>query len=229
MPLKLNVGLSRKVGEPNFGSRGASVHLELELDSALVTEPDRLRDRIRSLFQLVRAAVDEELRGLPARRANGRPDSPAARPSGTILAVEEPLWADLGPETPPLLARVDLLTDSGQALWVTDLKTARSRWTADHAQQAADQLVLYAHAARQLVPARRLRLQLVVLTKTRHSEVQTLPLVADPHQLQRARHTARTLWQAIRQGHFYPAPSPVHCPTCPFQEPCQHWPDARSG
>ncbi|MGZ0174755.1 MAG: hypothetical protein ACKVHE_35095 [Planctomycetales bacterium] len=31
MPMKLNVGLSRKIGEPNFGSRGASVNLELEL------------------------------------------------------------------------------------------------------------------------------------------------------------------------------------------------------
>jgi hypothetical protein len=28
--MKLNVGLSRKVGEPNYGSRGASVNLELD-------------------------------------------------------------------------------------------------------------------------------------------------------------------------------------------------------
>ena len=61
MPMKLNVGLSRKVGEPNYGSRGASVNLELEIDSTLAAEPDRLQDRIRELFCLARASIDEEL------------------------------------------------------------------------------------------------------------------------------------------------------------------------
>ncbi len=53
MPLKLNVGLSRKVGEPNYSSRGASVNLELELDSAIVGEPDRLQERISSGGKLI--------------------------------------------------------------------------------------------------------------------------------------------------------------------------------
>ena len=73
MPMTLNVGLSRKKGEPNYGSRGASVNLELELDSALVAEPERLRDRIRQLFHLAKEAVDEEL------TANG-----ATHPSGSV-------------------------------------------------------------------------------------------------------------------------------------------------
>ena len=63
MPMKLNVGLSWKVGEPNYGSRGASVNLELELDNSLVEQPERLRDRIRQLYQLAKASVDEELHG----------------------------------------------------------------------------------------------------------------------------------------------------------------------
>jgi len=78
MPLKLNVSISRKVGEANYGSRGASVNLELELDSAIVGEPDRLQARIRELFGLAKASVDEELRcappspNVPSQHATGQ-------------------------------------------------------------------------------------------------------------------------------------------------------------
>ena len=36
MPMKLNVGVSRKVGLPDYGSVGASCNLELELDAGLL-------------------------------------------------------------------------------------------------------------------------------------------------------------------------------------------------
>ena len=74
MPLKLNVGLLRKVGESNFGSRGASVNLELEFESALVGEPERLRERILQLFMLARVSVDEELQGQQGQPAEPPPD-----------------------------------------------------------------------------------------------------------------------------------------------------------
>jgi len=61
--LKLHVGFTKKVGEANYGSRGASVNLELELDSGLVGEPDRLKDRIRQLFDLAKDSVEVELSG----------------------------------------------------------------------------------------------------------------------------------------------------------------------
>ena len=63
MPLKLNVGASRKVTDNNYGSRGASVNVELELDSSLVAEPGKLQERIRQIFGLARTALAEELNG----------------------------------------------------------------------------------------------------------------------------------------------------------------------
>lgn len=61
MPLKLNIGSSKKIGLPNYSSKGASINLELELDTSLASEPEELQERIKSLFQQAREAVDTEL------------------------------------------------------------------------------------------------------------------------------------------------------------------------
>ena len=71
MPLKLNVGLSRKVGEANYGSRGASVNVEMELESTLIGEPQKLRERIRQVFGVVRDSLAEELNGNGSTAGNG--------------------------------------------------------------------------------------------------------------------------------------------------------------
>ena len=63
MPMKINCGFSKKVGEANYGSRGASVNLELEAEADLVASPQRLHDRIRQLFRLAKDSVEEELNG----------------------------------------------------------------------------------------------------------------------------------------------------------------------
>ena len=61
MPLKTNVGVSRKVSDNSYGSRGASVNLEVELDTGLIQQPDRFMERVRQVFRLAQQAVDEEL------------------------------------------------------------------------------------------------------------------------------------------------------------------------
>ncbi len=76
MPLKLNVGASRKVTDNNYGSRGASVNLEMELDTTLVNDPPKLQEKIRHLFQVARTSLAEELNG-GGSHANGH-----AGPSG---------------------------------------------------------------------------------------------------------------------------------------------------
>jgi len=70
--LKINIGHSRKVGEPNYGSRGASVHFEVEVDHGLVEQPQALRQKIRELFVQAQAAVREELHA-PETNGTQRP------------------------------------------------------------------------------------------------------------------------------------------------------------
>ena len=78
--LKLNIGFTKKVGEANYGSRGAAVNLELELESSLVGDAERLKERIRHLFGLAKASVDEELAAgavQPAANGNGQSSAPS--------------------------------------------------------------------------------------------------------------------------------------------------------
>lgn len=67
--LKLNVGITKKIGEANYGSRGATVNLELECDSSLAGDSERLRERIKQLFAMARASVEEELAGAKSNGA----------------------------------------------------------------------------------------------------------------------------------------------------------------
>ena len=76
--LRLNIGFNRKLGEANFSSRGASVNLEIEVESGVVREPDKLQAKIDYLFKLAKASVDAQLNGTsppqqpqPAANNNG--------------------------------------------------------------------------------------------------------------------------------------------------------------
>jgi len=62
MAVTVNVGFSRKVGEPNYGSRGASVELQVELDRAAIEDGEQFHLEIQRIFQRARDAVERELR-----------------------------------------------------------------------------------------------------------------------------------------------------------------------
>ena len=59
MPLRINTAMSRKIGERNYGSRGATVGFKMEVDSSL-DQPRVLYTRITRLFRLAKASVDRE-------------------------------------------------------------------------------------------------------------------------------------------------------------------------
>jgi hypothetical protein len=71
MPLKLSIGLSRKVGEVNYGSRGATVGLEMEADASLAQRPEEFCRQIGQLFRLARESVDRELARPAGSDTNG--------------------------------------------------------------------------------------------------------------------------------------------------------------
>lgn len=62
MPTKVNLGLSRKAGLPDYGSIGASCHVELELDGQILDgDLDRFRQHVRRAYEACREAVEDEL------------------------------------------------------------------------------------------------------------------------------------------------------------------------
>jgi hypothetical protein len=88
MPLKLNVAISRKIGQANYGSRGATVGLEMEVDSGLVDEPRQFHERIARLFQLAAESVNRELGDrAPHPGDNGKRPEPRAATPAQIRAI----------------------------------------------------------------------------------------------------------------------------------------------
>ncbi|WP_406696357.1 hypothetical protein V5E97_35730 [Singulisphaera sp. Ch08] len=67
MPLRLNVGVSKKLGLPEYSSIGASCNLELELESGLLqNDLDGLHAQIRGAYVAANQAVNDELNRLQA-------------------------------------------------------------------------------------------------------------------------------------------------------------------
>jgi len=87
MPLTLNVGISRKLGLPDFGSVGATCNVSVELDAALLTrDPDAFQRHVRNAYAACSQAVTDELArqttpGMAALSGNGV-HTAAAAPNG---------------------------------------------------------------------------------------------------------------------------------------------------
>ena len=88
MSFTLHVGITKKVGLPDYGSVGANCSVELEVDGALLgSDLDGFHHRVRHAFDACRQAVQDELARhqvpppqiSPTNGGNGQLDSPPQR------------------------------------------------------------------------------------------------------------------------------------------------------
>jgi CRISPR/Cas system-associated exonuclease Cas4 (RecB family) len=122
-----------------------------------------------------------------------------------------------------LLARVDLIVDTGDELVVSDFKTARCSWNDLKVEDLAPQLLLYSELVKPLAVGRPIKLAFAVLTKTKVPELTVHDVPHDPQQVARTKKIVEQVWQAIQAGFYWPAPSPMNCGSCPFRQPCRAW------
>jgi putative RecB family exonuclease len=148
--------------------------------------------------------------------------SPLAEPKGIILGIEEEITIELDATLPDLLARVDLVTETDNALHVIDFKTSRSRWTDQKAQEAGQQLLLYGLSVQDMCRSlgRAIKLHFAIITKAKKPVVQLIPVANDGVNSTSLTESVGQIWQAIQSGNFYPSPSPQNCSTCPYRSRC---------
>ena len=140
-----------------------------------------------------------------------------------IIGVEEELRGNIVAGCPDLLGRIDLIVETADALLVTDLKTSRSRWSREQADDSAGQLLLYHELVRSFARRKRVRLQFAVLTKTKEPAVDLHEVSATLRAVDRTKRIVERVWKAIDNQVFYPAPSPMQCAGCSFREQCRGW------
>ena len=168
----------------------------------------------------------DSLRDLAVRMLSAFQASEVSKLDTRIVAIEETFRGPVIPDCPDLLGRVDLITVDDAAVRIRDFKTSRSTWNADKVRQAAPQQLLYTELVQPLADAfgdRPIRVEWVVLTKTKQPKVERHELTPNPAQVNRTKAIVRRVWQAIAAGHFFPSPSAMNCSSCSYRTACDQW------
>jgi len=61
MAIKINVGVSKKIGLPDYGSAGSHCNIEIEADNSILDNLDLFLRRVNDAYEMARQSVDAEL------------------------------------------------------------------------------------------------------------------------------------------------------------------------
>ena len=221
---------------------GSGVHagVELHFEHLLAATAPPNVDQMMAFY---RECWEKETADLPVKYSRGQDaestaatarrmfeqfiTSPLATPTGVIIGIEESFKVKLADDLPDLAGRVDMITHEPETntLTITDFKTARSVWSQGHADEQAEQLILYAQGcepiARNLEAS--IKLRYIMVTKTKQPKVDAIDVSYDRSKTDRTRLIVRQVFNAMQSGVIYPAPSVMNCSGCPFRSQCCSW------
>ena len=128
MPMKLNVGVCRKLGQPDYGSLGASCSVEVELAGSLtLDDPDAFHKCVRQAYAACERAVDEQLGTQQqtggADNGNGRARTPTPDRGSTDAGQRNGNGNGARPVTDKQMTYIRRLSDQIKGLGVRRLDT----------------------------------------------------------------------------------------------------------
>jgi len=61
MTIKINVGVNKKIGLPDYGSAGSHCNIEIEADNSILDNASQFLQRVKDAYEVARQSVEEEL------------------------------------------------------------------------------------------------------------------------------------------------------------------------
>ena len=61
MTIKINVGVNKKIGLPDYGSAGSHCNIEIEADNSILDNAEQFLQRVKDAYEVARQSVEEEL------------------------------------------------------------------------------------------------------------------------------------------------------------------------
>jgi len=83
MAIRINVGVNKKIGLPDYGSAGGHCNIEIEADNSILENTDQFLQRVKDAYEVARQSVEEEL-------SHHRPSNAHTDRTGSYQQRDEP-------------------------------------------------------------------------------------------------------------------------------------------